>query len=98
MNNMLSLEEVKHFLDVEQEEIERYLSSGKLHAFKIGGAYLRFRKEDVINLRFEIAPSKIKTAPKFSFLSRLLDFWQFNNFYIISLILAGVIIYLIFGL
>ena len=97
MNNMLSLEEVKHFLDVEQEQIEKYLGNGKLHAYKIGGTYLRFRKEDVINLRFEVAPGKIKTAPKFSFLSRFLDFWKFNNFYIISLFLTGVIIYLIFG-
>ncbi len=97
MNNMLTLEEVKHFLEVEEDEIENFLKIGKLHAYKIGGTYLRFRKEDVMNLRFEVQPRKIKTAPNFSLASRILDFWKFNNFYILSVVLAGLILYIIFG-
>ena len=98
MNNMLTVEEVKTFLEVEQGEIERYLKEGKLHAYKIGGTYLRFRKDEVMNLRFEVLPKKIKTSVKTSLPARIRDFWIFNNFYIVSLLLVGLLIYLIFGL
>jgi excisionase family DNA binding protein len=89
MNNMLTLEEVKAFLDIEHSELERFIKTGKLHAYKIGGEYLRFRKEEVLNLRYE-RPRKEK-PPKASALSRIGDFWRFNNFYIVSLLIVIVI-------
>ncbi len=87
MDNMLTIEEVKSFLEIEQSEIEKYLKAGKLHAYKIGGTYLRFRKEEVLNLRSEILPQK-KNVQKVSVFARIGDFWRFNNFYIISLIIV----------
>ncbi len=88
MNNMLTLEEVKNFLEIEQQEVEKYVKQGKLRAYKIGGTYLRFRKEEVLNLRFESLPKKTKASGGFSVGSRLGDFWRFNNFYIISLLVV----------
>ncbi len=88
MNSMLSLEEVKNFLEVESETLEKYLNDGKLHAYKIGGTYLRFRKEDVMNLKVEIKPPKPRLSSRGSFFSSLRDFWRFNNFYILSIILV----------
>ena len=40
MNNMLTLEEVKAFLELDQTEIEKHLKHGKLRAYKIGGTFL----------------------------------------------------------
>ncbi len=87
MDNMLTVEEVKNFLGVEQADIEKFLKTGKLHAYKIGGTYLRFRKEEVLTLRSELFPKK-KGGAKVSFFSRIADFWRFNNFYIISLLIV----------
>lgn len=92
---MLTLEEVKNYLELEQEELENYISQGKLNAYKIGGAYLRFRKEDVLNLRYEIAPSFKKKKNKPNFFTRILDFWLFNNFYILSIILVVTVAYFV---
>lgn len=94
MNSMLSIEEVKNYLQVEQEDIERYISQGKLHAYKIGGTYIRFRKEEVLNLRYDVGSSK-KKKERPPVLSRIADFWRFNNFYILSLTLIGVLIFLL---
>jgi len=94
---MLTVEEVKNFLEVEQKELERYLRAGKLHAYKIGGTYLRFRKDEVMNLRFDVHPKKVKSPAKVTFFSRLTDFWRFNNFYILSLVLVVLIIVLMVG-
>ena len=88
MNNMLTIEEVKSFLEINQDDLEKYLKAGKLHAYKIGGTYLRFRKEEIINLRFELLPKKGKNGPRQSLLSAVGDFWRFNNFYIISLLVV----------
>ncbi len=87
MNNMLSIEEVKTFLDIDHTEVEKYLKAGKLHAYKIGGTYLRFRKEEVLTLRSELLPRKSKAKPR-GFMTAVSDFWSFNNFYVLSLIIV----------
>ena len=93
MNNMLTGEEVKNFLAVDQTAFDKFLKDGKLHAYKIGGTYLRFRKEDVLNLRAQIAPKKFHA--KVSLGARIGDFWRFNNFYIISLLVALAVIWVV---
>lgn len=95
MNSMLTLEEVKNYLELEQEELEKYIHQGKLNAYKIGGAYLRFRKEDVLNLQHEIAPSFKKKKNNANLFTRIFDFWLFNNFYILSIILVAVVAYFV---
>ena len=86
MESMLTVEEVKKFLDIDQKQLEQYLKQRKLHAYKIGGAYLRFRKEEALNLRYEIMPPRKKKRT--TFLSLMSDFWRFNNFYIISILIV----------
>lgn len=91
MNNLLTAEEVKTFLELDQEQLEKHLKDGKLHAYKIGGTYLRFRKDEVLTLRTE-ATKKLSTPV--SIVSRIGDFWRFNNFYIISLLIViGLIVF-----
>lgn len=96
MNSMLTLEEVKNFLQVSQDEVEALLKNGRLNAYKIGGSYIRFRKEEVEALRQERMPAKNRTGSRGIF-SRVADIWRFNNFYIVSAILIGVLIFLVAG-
>ena len=90
MNNLLTVEEVKKYLDLEDTQLSQYVKQGRLHAYRIGGEYLRFRKEDVLNLRFELQPKKIR---KSSLLARASDFWRFNNFYIIAILFVLALIF-----
>lgn len=94
MNNLLSSEEVKHFLEVQDGDLDRFIHKGKLHAYKIGGTYLRFRKEEVLSLRQELHPGK-KGGIAIPWYVRLLDFWKLNNFYIISLVLIAALFYFV---
>lgn len=94
---MLTLEEVKNFLEADQKQIEDYIKAQKLHAYKIGGTYLRFRKEEVMALHTG-TPSDTKKGRKTgsTFFSKIYDFWRFNNFYIIaSIIIAGLVVYVV---
>lgn len=89
---MLTLEEVRNFLEIEQIQIEKFLQDGKLKAYKIGGTYIRFRKEEVLNLRFEMMPQKTKLPKRNSFGGNLAEFWRFNNFYILSILVVAAIV------
>lgn len=94
MNNMLSAEEVRNYLELSQTDLEKYLKNGKLKAYKIGGAYVRFRKEEVLLLRSELLPKKNRLAAP-SLGSLAVDFWRFNNFYIVSILIVGALLYFI---
>ncbi len=84
MSNMLTLDEVKKYLEIEQDELERLIKENMLHAYKIGGVYLRFRKEEVLNLKYDVLLKAKKSGMQMSFAHKILDFWRFNNFYILS--------------
>jgi hypothetical protein len=93
MNNMLTLDEVKNFLEVEQQVIEQFIRDEVLHAYKIGGVYIRFRKEEVLAIKYDVLLKKKKGGTSGSFGQRLWDFWRFNNFYIISFMIIAVLLY-----
>lgn len=96
MNNMLTLDEVKKYLEVEQQEIEKFIRDGMLHAYKIGGVYIRFRKEEVLSLKYDVILKKKKSLNPVSVGQKILDFWRFNNFYIISVLLIAALAYWFF--
>jgi len=96
MNNMLTLDEVKNFLEVEQQVIQKFIQDGVLHAYKIGGVYIRFRKEEVLGLKYDVLLNKKKPGPSRSLWQQLWDFWRFNNFYVISVLIIGALVYWFF--
>jgi len=93
MNNMLTLDEVKNFLEVEQQVIEKFIQDDVLHAYKIGGVYIRFRKEEVLGLKYDVLLKKKNTGTSGSFGQQLWNFWRFNNFYIISVLIILALAY-----
>jgi excisionase family DNA binding protein len=94
VDNLLSPEEVKQYLEVQDRDIDHFVQRGKLHAYKIGGTFLRFRKEEVLALKQEFRPAA-KARSAIPWYVRILDFWRFNNFYILSLILIAVLLFIL---
>lgn len=94
MNNLLSPEEVRRFLEVEEKDLDQFVSKGRLHAYKIGGIYLRYRKEEVLTLKQELYPGK-KTDLSIPWYARVRNFWRFNNFYILSLLLIAILFFVV---
>lgn len=93
MNNMLTLDEVKNYLEVEQHEIEKLIREDALHAYKIGGVYIRFRKEEVLNLKYDVLLKKNKNKHVIPPGQWLRDLWRFNNFYILSALIIMLLAY-----
>ena len=106
---LLNLKEASLLLGISEEEIQKLVKKGEIPAYEIGGAFLRFRKEQLEAIADAIRP---KTAPppprrkpvrreedlsgESNFLDRILDFIYFSDFYIISVLLIIVMVYVIF--
>lgn len=88
MNSMLSFEEVKQFLEANESEVEKLIRERKLQAYKIGGTYIRFRKEEVLSIRSERLRIQNKVPWQKKVINRFWDFWRFNSFYILSIVLV----------
>lgn len=93
MNNLLSPEETKQFLRISADDLDGFVKSGKLQAYKISGQYLRFRKEDVLHLKDTVFKNREHPVKENTFWGRLRDFWKFNNFYIITMLIASGLLY-----
>jgi len=66
---LLTTEEAASYLDIAEEEVVKLSQKGELPAYKIGGAFLRFRREQLDAIRKEILPRKAQAihreaAPK----------------------------------
>jgi len=91
MEGMLTLKEVMEFLELDQPEVEKLVKKRKLDAYKIGGAFLRFKKPQVVFLKQQM--KRESGAHATELLPRLRDFWVFNRFYILTFVLFVLLIY-----
>jgi len=80
---MLSLQEVMEYLNLDKAGVEGLVKKDRLNAYKIGGVYLRFKKDQVIDLMKLLVKETPQDNPKFE---KLRDFWAYNNFYIIAIL------------
>ena len=90
---MLTEEEVQHYLGVKPSEVQQLVKKGKLTGYRLGGTYLRFKKEEVLALKSGkkfVAPETLGRSS----VDRFRDFWKFYSFYIISSVLVLLIIVL----
>lgn len=101
-DKLLTIREASDLLGISEQKIRRLVKKGGLPAYKVGGKFLRFRREQVEAIRTEIPakkpPEKPREAPPKKEYTRnlkdasyqeapvdsVLDFFYFNDFYIIA--------------
>ena len=94
-NGYLNLKETLQFLHISKAELEKLVRSKRLIAYKIGGAYLRFKRNELVILRHEM--NKQKEASSLFYSREVQEFLGFNGFYVASVfVLSAVYAYLIF--
>lgn len=95
---LLTVREVASLLGVSEKEVVDLAESGAIPAYKVGGVYLRFKREQVKNLRkLTSAPAaKVVVKQKSPFKDRVSDFFYFNDFYILAGILITLLLLVIF--
>lgn len=93
---LLTVREVALILGVTEREILDLAEDGSIPAYKIGGVYLRFKKEQVDDYKKKSKQQKANPAQKYSIKEKISDFFYFNDFYILSGIIILLMLYIIF--
>ncbi len=95
-NKLLTVREVAQELGISEGEVIDLAEQGKVPAYKIAGVYLRFKAEQVQEIKQKISKSA-KLENRASFSERLQDFLYFNDFYIVSFLIIILMIIIIFN-
>ncbi len=100
MEKLWTTSEVAKCLGIPDGEVQRLVQQGELTGYKLGGQFLRFRPEQVQQLKGKLRVRSAVPQPsrpkKLLSLVPVRDFLYFNDFYIVSaMLLALLVVYLI---
>ena len=109
---LITISETSRLLGISEQEVKGLVQKGELPAYRVGGRFLRFRKEQIEAIQNEIpakgaAPPETARKREFqrrrpeaayseSLADRVSDFFYFNDFYIIAAAIALLILWFIF--
>jgi len=99
--HLLNTKEAAVYLGIDEKRLKNLVREKVIPAYRIGGAYLRFRKDQLNSARvavFEPAREALYQAKEVheSFSEKVSDFFYFNDFYLISIalvVIAGIAIF-----
>ena len=94
---MLTVRDVASLLGVSEKDVLDLAESGAIPGYKVGGVYLRFKKEQVEQYKKNhghLHSQAVKEQPA-GIKSGIHDFFYFNDFYIFSITLVIILGYLL---
>ena len=94
---MLTVRDVSMLLGISEKDVLDLAENGTIPGYKIGGLYLRFKKEQVelYKKNQHLNPDIVKQEPTDS-TSKISDFLYFNDFYILAAVLIIIFGYLVY--
>ena len=104
---LLTVKEAAEYLGISAGEVNNLAEQGKIPAYKVGGVFLRFKKEQLNFFKDTALLAKRRTGAssldqaspediaKQTFLERIGDFIHFNDFYILCVVIIGALLYII---
>lgn len=94
-DRFLTVRAVAEELGITEQEVIDLAEEGKIPAYKIGGVYLRFKAEQIKEIKQKF-PSLIKSKDRVSLSESVRDFFYFNDFYILTVLIIIVMLIFIF--
>ncbi|TRZ48499.1 DNA-binding protein [bacterium] len=95
---LLTIRDVSIILGASEKEVIDLAERGQIPAYKVGGVYLRFKRQQVEDFkkRFKPPPQKKIISQSSSLKEKIDDFFYFNDFYILAFLLILLIVVIIF--
>ncbi len=94
-SKLLTIREVANYFNITEKEVIDLAESGAIPAYKVGGVYLRFKKEQIDQIRHKVKPNQSLISIEGTRPERLRDFVYHYDFYILSLIVVFFLLYFI---
>ena len=92
----ISVREAAQLLGVSEKKVMDMIEARELQAYRIADKFLRLKKSEVIQLRETKAVVREDENDQYTLQEKIWDFFYFNDFYIISLIIIVALLYMIF--
>ncbi len=92
---LITEEEVKSYLKIDSPDIEQLIRRGKLTAYRVGGSFVRYRKDEVIAIK---SGRKFRLPDQFerNWFDKTRDFLNFYGIYIVlSVVIVALTIYFV---
>ncbi|MBU2102190.1 MAG: helix-turn-helix domain-containing protein [Candidatus Omnitrophota bacterium] len=93
---LLTTREVSHMLGIPEKDIIDLANADLLPHFKVGGAFLRFRQDDILKVKENIKKKYNLPEKKIPGVERIREFFYFNDFYIVSTMAICALLWVIF--
>ncbi len=92
----VSVRETAQLLGISEKKVMDLIEAKELQAYRIADKFLRLKKTEVLKLRNvgEIANEDIQYP--YTFGERIQDFFYFNDFYLFSIVVIVILLYIIF--
>ncbi|MFO8052530.1 MAG: helix-turn-helix domain-containing protein [Candidatus Omnitrophota bacterium] len=94
-SKLMTTREVSHELGLSEKEVIQLAQDNNIPHFRIGGEFLRFKKEDIIKIKPKIKKKYGLSENSRSLKNRAKEFLYFNDFYIGSIIVIVALLWLI---
>lgn len=83
---LLTVRDVSLILGLSEKEVIDLVEAGLLPAYKVGGVYLRFKRQQIEEYRKQGYLLPLQPKQKINLRDRIRDFFYFNDFYILSIL------------
>ena len=93
----ITVRETAQIMAVSEKKVMDLIESGNLQAYKIADQFLRLKRNEVLNM---VSSGKVVSeniTHSYTPSERVSDFFYFNDFYIVSLVIVAVLLYIIFN-
>ncbi|HQP91846.1 MAG TPA: helix-turn-helix domain-containing protein [Candidatus Omnitrophota bacterium] len=94
-SKLLTIREAAGYLNLTEKEIIDLSNAGDIPAYKVGGVYLRFKKEQLDLVKHKIKPNQSLVTIEGNTFEKTKDFIYHNDFYFLSLIIIFFLLYFI---
>jgi len=95
-DQFISVREAAQTLGISEKKIMDLIDGSRLQAYRIAGQFLRLKRSEVISLQASGKVVEETTQYKYTAAERFKDFLYFNDFYIASLSIIALLLYVIF--
>jgi excisionase family DNA binding protein len=92
----ITVRETAQMMAVSEKKVMDLIESGKLQAYKIADQFLRLKRNEVVNMISTGQVVSENVAHGYTANERMRDFFYFNDFYLMALVLIGILLYIIF--
>ena len=95
-DQFISVREAALTLGTSEKKIMDMVESRELQAYRIAGQFLRLKRSEILSIRSSGSATEENVRFPYTASERLKDFFYFNDFYLISLLIVGALLYVIF--